>query len=127
MNKEFKFSKPTRVAGFGHCIVFEPGVPRAVPPILQKLVMSRGGVPVDGEPVDLDGGDPSPAEPMTIDQRREKIREAVAGLLAENNSEHFGANGRPRVAPVSELTGFKVDIKEINEAWEALRDAADDA
>jgi hypothetical protein len=125
MAKEFIFARDTRVAGFGHAILFKANQPQNVPDILIPKVMSKGGVPVDGKPVDF--GNENSGKPTPVgDARMKLIIEAFEDLVAENNPDNFGGNSRPRVNVLRDRLGFSVDAAERDRVWEHWRRNAED-
>jgi hypothetical protein len=118
---KFVLNRDKLVHGLGHSVMFRTGVPTEVPKPLWKTVMSLGAVPEDGKPVTPPEEEDRRTAVPNGDARAAVIRKAIIELIAENDSDKFGANNRPRVSAVRDLTGFTVDRKEIDAVWEDIR------
>ena len=107
----------------GHSIEFKAGVPTHVPGIVYQDALAIGAVPSEGGapavPVD-----PAKPEPVTdVDDRHSHIMEAIKLLVERNGRGDFTAAGAPAVDAVFDITGFRVQAKEIAVVWQAYRDA----
>lgn len=105
----------------GHRIVFKKDTPVHVPASIYREAVAIGATRVDGDAPNV-GDDPKePNEPATVEERAEKIREAIELLVSENNRDDFTAAGAPSAEAVTRLAGFKVQTKEIKPVWAAFQ------
>lgn len=119
---KFVLNRDKLVHGSGYSVMFRAGVPTEVPRLMWKVVMGIGAVPEDGKPVTPpDEENPRTAIPSG-EARAAAVKKAVLELIGENDANKFGANGRPRATAVRDLVSFTVDRKEIDAAWESIRE-----
>lgn len=77
----------------------------------------QGGTPgTDSEAVQS----AAPVNLSDTESRRQAIQEATQRIAVRNNRKDFGANGRPTVKALEAQTGFAVDVRERDRAWEDL-------
>jgi hypothetical protein len=97
---------------------FRKGEPLDVPNIAVAEAMAVGAVPVDGEvlpeEVENKGLPPEATDPI---KRKESIVEAFKLLVERNERGDFDAAGKPHVAALTTILGFKVEVKERNAVW----------
>jgi hypothetical protein len=115
----------------GAAISFEKGVPTHVPRHLQSVVAEKGILPCDAKGVELDidavaaavqpDEKPAPSGPETAEERQDAIKGAIKGIVKRNASADFGAGGTPRADAVTLALGWRVDQKEVRQAWVAMR------
>lgn len=108
----------------GHTIRFSKGEPKSVPPDLRAECLQHGVLPVENvDLTDLGGRIPlvKTEGPLTVSERDERIRDAIADMLAANKREAFTAAGLPRVDQISKVTGFDVNPADRDRLWFELR------
>jgi hypothetical protein len=123
---KFVLNRDKLIHGKGYSVMFRAGVPTEVPREIWQVVMGIGAVPEDGKPLTPPEEDRPRTAVLQGEPRAAAVRKAVLELIAENDADKFGANNRPRVSAVRDLTGFTVDRKEIDAAWEEIRKEAAD-
>jgi hypothetical protein len=106
----------------GHSIAFTKGKPVYVPKVVQPDVIAVGAVPADGSDFVLE--EDKTKAPVLPEDREPAIRAAIAMLKERNERGDFTAAGQPDAKAVAELTGFKVQAKEISVIWQKLHDEA---
>lgn len=116
----FVMNRSKVVAGFGHAVEFEKGVPSHVPPELYALVMAAGGV--SEEDVDLDPPKPKvPGMPDDPFAREQAVFEAFALLIETNDVANFTAGGIPHAKALKSLLGWELPAKEREALWVKYR------
>ena len=102
----------------GKVIRFEKGVPRPVPFDLVNEVVTFGASRVEGDNGDgfTDDEKPIPGEP-TGPERDALVLAAFEELIAKNSPDDFGANNRPKISSLKEVSGLNVDAKERDRVW----------
>lgn len=86
---------------------------------LQETAVSPESKPKDDENAKTaaDGGDTPPTDPQV---RQDDIITAFAELDTDNK-EHFGSDGKPKVAAIGQVLGYDVTGKERDAAWQAVQ------
>lgn len=106
----------------GHSIEFKEGVPTHVPGVVYQDALAIGAVPSEGGAPKLPK-EPTVPEPITdVDDRASHIMAAIKLLVERNGRGDFTAAGAPAVDAVFDITGFRVQAKEIAVVWQAYRD-----
>lgn len=109
----------------GASIGFERGKPTHVPRHMHQIVMEKGILPCDkdGKPIDLDAAPAvvedkkvmvAPEDPI---DRQKAIVRAIEVIRGRNDSRDFTSGGTPNEASVSRELGWRVDQKEVRQAW----------
>lgn len=113
----------------GHSVEFKKGVPTFVPPAMRDEVFNLGAAPATPEEIEAyqlevdeaearakgeDG-----AEPTDPAVRKEKINAAFATIVKRAARDDFSAGGKPNVASVAAITGWKIGASERDEVWQA--------
>lgn len=112
------------ITGYGHTYHFKPGEPVMVSPVCHSEVLKLGARAVESDAevqhaTNVVEQEPSgPPDPVA---RKEAIKDAIRSVVVRNEPYDFGANGRPKVGPVTDAAGFKVAQSEIMDAWEEVR------
>lgn len=114
----------------GASIAFEKGKPTHVPRFMHGAVLEKGALPCDDKGRVLDAETaPVPEEvekkvllaPEDPEDRQDAITKAVREIAARNVSADFTAGGTPSAQAVSLALGWKVDQKEVRQAWVKAR------
>lgn len=108
----------------GHTIHFPKGVPKAVPSDLRRACLEAGVLPAENTDLtDLGGRVPSARNevPLSMSERDDLIREAIAEMLSTRKRGDFTAAGLPRVDQMAKLTGFEVSPADRDRLWLELR------
>lgn len=111
----------------GHSLDFKKGVPTHVPPIMRKICIERGILPVEGVEeavVMLEEAERGPKlhlAPDDVDERKEAIEKACREIAKRNHSDDFTGGGIPNANAVTAALGWKVNQVEIREIWKELR------
>lgn len=100
----------------GHSIRYEKGVPTHTPPPLIELVMSKGGVPADGESLPEEEVQAPPPPPVGMG-RKAQLFQIFDELVAENSRDKFSAGGVPKIGVVRDQFGHELDVREMKDAW----------
>lgn len=100
----------------GHSIRFIKGEPVWVPPVVVPDAVAIGAIPVE-EGVDVIGEEEKPAAPLTPEERKQKIIEAVKVMVARKERSDFTASGVPNSKRLQSLVGFEVLNRERDEVW----------
>ena len=107
----------------GHSIEFVKGKSVYVPPAVYGDAIAIGAFPSDGsEPTPLDE-DVIRSEITDPAERAQMISMAFDVLVERNGRGDFTAAGVPTAAAVTAETGFKVQNKEVVQAWQIRNDA----
>lgn len=113
----------TLVTTKGHVIAFAKNTPTHVPPAVYQDAIAIGAVPVDGtDPDVLDEGKQETVA-LTLEEREAAIIATFEGLIERNERDTFTAAGHPHFNAVSALVGFKVQGKEVSNAWQKFNDS----
>jgi hypothetical protein len=107
----------------GHVITFVKGQPTFVPPVCVKEVAAFGAEPTEGERPDLLDDLPPEVVPLTGAERDGAIARAFEILRGRNNRGDFTGQGRPNPRALRDLTGFEVETRERDTAWEKFQAA----
>lgn len=111
----------------GHTLEFKKGVATHVPPIMRKVCIEKGILPVEGveEAVEMleaaEAGPKLHLAPEDVDDRKEAIEKACRAIAKSNNARDFTSGGTPNATAVTAVLGWKVDQIEIREVWKELR------
>jgi hypothetical protein len=74
--------------------------------------------PEQGEEIVAEAAESSPrAAPQDPELRAEKLLEAFKAIIERNDSKEFTGGGTPNAEAVSMRLGWKVDQKEVRQAW----------
>jgi hypothetical protein len=65
--------------------------------------------------------EPGIDEPLTPDQQKAKVSEAVTMLVGNNNPDSFTSSGAPKVQAIEDLCGFAITSVDRDDAWEAYQ------
>ena len=112
----------------GHTIEFRRNIPTHVPPNIRSQAIAIGAVLADGSDPDV-----LPDElqvnsaPHDLVDRVAAVREAIETIVRRNERLDFTAAGIPTVAAVAQVTGWKVQAREIAEEWQARGERAVEA
>ncbi len=87
----------------GHVIRFKRNEPKEIPRSILPDAMAIGAAPV--EQSDLPEQEQEPQAPVTSDERRDAILEAMGLLYERQERGDFTANGLPQINPLEELSG----------------------
>ena len=101
----------------GHVIRFKANMPRPVPVTVRAEAMQIGAVPV--EETDLpqdDGNENKKPVPLTHEERRAKIEEAIKMMKERNNRTDFTATNAPSLDVLRKETGLRDIQKEERDA-----------
>lgn len=106
----------------GHAIRFEPNKPKFVPDNIVSEALKVNILPVEGSVEDAEfnaGG----IVKLTIngELRKALTLYAIDVLVKENDTVNFDGGGRPKVAPINEMTGLTLTAKEREDSWQQYR------
>lgn len=118
---EFVLNRNYNLVGKGHNIKFLKGVPTYVPPDLAREAVGIGADAV-GEKVDVLGPEEVPEEHLTAADKEALIFAAFETLIARNEREDFGGDGKPTLPAIKKLVSFSLDKKERDAAIQKFRD-----
>jgi hypothetical protein len=107
---------------FGHIINFHKNEPTHVPPECVKDAVAIGAQPTEGE-IDVIG-EAKEDVVLSATERKELLNKAFTRLEVRQERGDFTAQGVPNLRVLEGMTGFSVQTKERDEAWQAYRDAA---
>lgn len=114
----------------GHCISFEKNKPTHVPKALHALALEKGILPCDdaGQELELASAQdvaapeaPKLEVPEDAEARQDAIKNVCREIAKRNKSSDFNAGGTPRADSVTLALGYRVDQKEVRQAWVVLR------
>jgi hypothetical protein len=124
---QFVLNRTFVLAGKGHMIRFEKGVPTHVPPELAREAVGIGAECLDG-PVAMPGIDDEVAETvMTPADKDAAFLKAIAKLVARNDREDFEGNGKPSMTVLKDIVGFSFSKKERDAQFQKYRDSVAEA
>jgi hypothetical protein len=111
-----------RLIGHGHNMTLDPGQSRPVPVALHGEALRQGAIASDPSQVVTKSDVEMPPEVVETDpaMRENSLEDVIRMMAAENNSQDWGANGRPMTKYVIERLGYKVSAKEIADAWHKI-------
>jgi hypothetical protein len=109
---EFVLNRTYVLAGKGYMIRFEKGVPTYVPPDMANEAVAIGAECLDG-PIDVLGPEEVPEEQLSASDRSALLYKAFDTLIARNERDDFGGDGKPTVAAVKAVVGFSITKKEL--------------
>jgi len=116
---------------YGHSVFFKKGVPQTAPRAIHHILVERGIFPVDqdGEVQAEKAADltevPTTGLKMAPEDahvRADEIVKAMRVIIKRNNAKDFSGS-TPAAPAVSDLLGWRVDQKEVRQAWEKNRAA----
>lgn len=97
----------------GHSIHFPKGEPVNVPPMLLSQAMAIGAQPLEGETAEIEAPEVPKPEPADPQERLKLVKKAVEEIYEANDPDTFTASNNPKLAVLSEKTGFKVSKREL--------------
>ena len=106
----------------GRVIAFKANVPRDVPDVCVDDCLAIGARPIDDKVVKSVPAKPKNKPLISGNDRTEAVKKALAVIKEENKSENFAGTGRPKVAVVIKMVGFRVDVEEVTKLWDDLND-----
>lgn len=117
---EFVLNRTFNLVGKGHNIRFTKGVPTYVPPEMAREAVAIGAESI-GEKIDVLG--PESVEPaqLTATDKEQLFFAAFETLIARNEREDFGGDGRPSMPALKKILTFSFDKKERDTAIEKFR------
>lgn len=119
---EFVLNRTYNLIGKGHNIKFTKGVPTYVPPELRREAVGIGAEAI-GEKIDVLGPEDVPEVQLTHDDRLKLFFSAFETLIARNDREDFGGDGKPSVPALKKILSFSFDRKERDAAIQLFREA----
>jgi len=105
----------------GHTIRFEKDSPVYVPPVCVPDAVAIGAQAVEEASAQVLPDETPEPPPLTPDQRKVKIREAIEMMIGRNERSDFTASGLPDLRKLNPLVGFDVSTREREEVWMALK------
>jgi hypothetical protein len=117
--------RDVRISGFGHHILLAKGVPTHVPALLHGAALNVGAQPVNKNfKLKVDEEPPKTKVEQDPDKRWNDIKKAVRIMIAQNKGEQWTASGKPKIAVVTKLVGYRVYEAETQSVWDELRPEA---
>jgi hypothetical protein len=125
---KFVFQRNRVVASlYGHVLDFKKGVPTHVPPECYAEVVAAGGIPEDGEELDLDPPKKeAKQEPVDPVSRKKAIFDAFETLSLRGKRTDFTAGGAPHGKALEAELGWNVSNKERDLLWVEFQTAGKD-
>lgn len=123
---DFILNRTHVLDGPGHKIRFEKGQPTWVPPSMVLAAAAIGAECVEG-PVDPLGDEETkaPVAP-SVEELQARLTKAFDTLVARNERDDFGGNGKPSLDAVKALIGVSITRKECDAAYQTYRQAKAD-
>ena len=119
---EFLLNRSYNLIAKGHNIRFAKGVPTYVPSELVREAVGIGAEPI-GEKIDVLGPEEVPVVQLTVDDKKKLFFKAFDTLIARNEREDFGGDGKPSMPSLKALLEFSFDKKERDIVFQAYRDS----
>lgn len=119
-----------RSVKYGRSYEFKKGIPRDdVIPGMHQDLLNHGILPADGagkvEQREVVVEEPNRVKvvlpPEDGDERNKQILDAMRAIVKRNDSADFSGGGMPRAASVTQITGWRVDTKDVTALWKANR------
>lgn len=105
----------------GRTIEFKKGELTHVPPAMHAEAIAIGAIPEH----ELEDDEKPKVKAPEGEERAGLLKMALEDMVAMNNREDFTAAGLPNVKVVMAKTGFEVTKKEVEAAWNALKQGTD--
>lgn len=113
-------NRNVRVAtSYGFVIAFKKDEPKFIPPLVREEMLQYGILPVNGDLPTKEAEQPE-REPIG-EERSKKIYDAVVKIAERNDPDEFTAGGIPKEDAVFREGGFRVNRREIREAFTKYR------
>ena len=108
---EFVLNRNHMLHGMGHGIKFVKGQPTWVPECLHREAIGIGAEPTEGK---IEINDPEEAEEIQLSQsdKDDLFFRAFETLIARNEREDFGGDGKPSVEALKKILNFGFTKKE---------------
>lgn len=120
---DFVCNRTVTITNKGHSVVLRKGQPSYVPPELAKDAIALGAEPVDGDKDKYLATEDTPEEELSAEDREAMIFAAFDDIVARNDADEFGADGKPSLAAVKALVKFSVVKKELVTLYQKYRAA----
>ena len=104
---------------YGYMIGFKKDVPMYVPPLAREACLAKGIMPVDGE-IPIVKEEEKPQEPIGPERKRQ-IKAGIKVLMEKNDTNDFTAGGVPKEAALRRDLGFRMNRREISDAFKEVR------
>ena len=111
-----------RLVGHGHNMTIDPGETKGVPDALHGEALRQGAKALDSKQVvtKSDVEITKAVEETDPAMRASTIEDVIRAMAAENDSQEWGANGKPLLKVVIEKVGYKVNGGEVAAAWKKI-------
>ncbi len=117
--------RDARVVGFGHNILLKQGVETHIPDMLHGEALKQGCHPVDKNfKLAKEPATPKAKVEEDPNKRVSDIKKAIRVMIAENKGDQWTASGKPKIAVVSKMVGYRVYEPEVQSSWDDLRPEA---